>query len=82
MEKKCSPKYPLSFYVGQKIKFLRKKQGMTANDLAVYLGISQQQLSRYERGVNRIDIDTLSTLSFLFNISIYYFFEDFRDIHK
>lgn len=76
MKKEYLPKYPISFYAGQKMKSLRMGKGMTANDLAVLLGISQQQLSRYERGINRIDIDTLSKLSYIFNVSINCFFEN------
>lgn len=68
-------KYPLSFYAGQKVRYLRKSSGMTTSSLAILLDVSQQQLSRYERGVNRIDIDTLSHMSKLFNVSIHYFFE-------
>ncbi|EKT60427.1 helix-turn-helix domain-containing protein [Providencia rettgeri] len=75
MEKQILSKYPLSFYAGQQVRRLRKKAGMTTSDLAILLGVSQQQLSRYERGVNRIDIDTLSHLSELFNVSIHYFLE-------
>lgn len=72
-------KYPLACCVGRRIKLLRKKYGMTANELGIYLGVSQQQLSRYERGVNRIDIDSLARVSYVFQVSIHYFFEDFNE---
>ncbi|HEM8293625.1 helix-turn-helix domain-containing protein [Providencia vermicola] len=75
-------KYPLAYCVGQRIRILRKKYGMTANELAEQLNVSQQQFSRYERGVNRIDIDSLALLSYFFNVSIHYFFEgiDFTEM--
>lgn len=50
-------KYPVACAVGQKIKSLRKSQGYTVFQLAKEIDISEQQLFRYERGVNRIDID-------------------------
>ncbi|MDF4174963.1 helix-turn-helix domain-containing protein [Providencia stuartii] len=52
-------KYPVACAVGQKIKSLRKSQGYTVFQLAKEIDISEQQLFRYERGVNRIDIDCL-----------------------
>ncbi|HEK0696155.1 TPA: helix-turn-helix domain-containing protein [Proteus mirabilis] len=54
-----SNKYPVAYAVGQKIKSLRKSQGYTVFQLAKEIDISEQQLFRYERGVNRIDIDCL-----------------------
>lgn len=39
--------------VGQRIQKRRKELGMTALQLAEYADISQQQLSRYERGTNK-----------------------------
>ncbi|QBY42197.1 helix-turn-helix transcriptional regulator [Arsenophonus nasoniae] len=37
--------------LGRKIKKIRKYNGMTGKELSVNLGISQQQLSRYENGI-------------------------------
>lgn len=42
--------------------FLRKKRielGLTGKDLGKLLNISQQQISRYERGINSFNIITL-----------------------
>lgn len=73
-----SYKYPVAMLVGQKIKKLRKEEGLTTLELAEEVGISQQQVSRYERGINRIDVDFLSKITQIFNISIHYFFEDLK----
>ncbi|WP_428846842.1 helix-turn-helix domain-containing protein [Providencia rettgeri] len=35
--------------------------------------VSQQQVSRYERGINQINIDLLAELSFLFGVPIFEF---------
>lgn len=69
-------KYPIAKMVGNKIRKIRKEYGLTETDLAMYLNISQQQFSRYERGINRIDIDSLVAISFFLKVSIHYFFED------
>ncbi|EPL9568988.1 helix-turn-helix domain-containing protein [Providencia rettgeri] len=70
------PKYPVAKIVGSKIKRLRKEHGLTGTELAAYLHVSQQQFSRYERGVNRIDIDSLVIIANFLKVSIHYFFED------
>lgn len=45
--------------IGRQVYLTRRAQGMTGEDLASRLGVSQQQVSRYERGVCKIDVDTL-----------------------
>ncbi|HDX8593474.1 TPA: helix-turn-helix transcriptional regulator, partial [Aeromonas dhakensis] len=40
--------------LGKRIQQRRKELGVSAAQLAEALGFSQQQLSRYERGLNRV----------------------------
>ncbi|MBW5405324.1 helix-turn-helix domain-containing protein [Morganella morganii] len=72
-------KYPIAKAIGEKIKKLRKERGLTGTDLAIILKISQQQISRYERGTSRIDIDTLIYISSLFKVDINYFFDELSE---
>lgn len=46
---------------------------LTAEELGRYIGVSQQQISRYESGSNHINIDFLSQLSELFKVPIQVF---------
>lgn len=62
--------------VGQKIQALRKDHGITAARLAELIEISQQQMSRYERGVNRVDVDCLVRIADIFDIPVGWFFSD------
>ncbi|CDG22673.1 NilR transcription factor [Xenorhabdus poinarii G6] len=62
--------------VGQRIQTKRKEQGITATALAKQIGISQQQLSRYERGTNRINIDHLVEIAWILHTPIAWFFQD------
>lgn len=48
---------------------------MTGAELGKLLNISQQQISRYERGINKIPIDILFHILNIFDISISDFFE-------
>ncbi|WP_368903425.1 helix-turn-helix domain-containing protein [Providencia sp. 2.29] len=59
--------------VEKKIKRYRKEMNLTAEELGRYIGVSQQQISRYESGVNHINIDFLSQLSELFKVPIQVF---------
>lgn len=73
-------KFPIAYAVGQKIKSLRKSQGYTVFQLAKECDISEQQLFRYERGVNRIDIDCLARVTKILDVNISDIFSDiFQD---
>ncbi|OBU04015.1 hypothetical protein AYY16_13355 [Morganella psychrotolerans] len=65
--------------MGQVIRQYRSNAGLTTKQLAHRIGISQQQLSRYERGVNRIDVDTLLRVSLAFKITPGRFFEEMNE---
>lgn len=62
--------------VGKRIQIKRKELGYTGGHIADKLGISQQQFSRYERGLNKIDLSYLVTLAIYLKTPIYWFFED------
>ncbi|HEM8139364.1 MULTISPECIES: helix-turn-helix domain-containing protein [Providencia] len=60
----------ISTYCGKIIKRIRRERGMTGDELARKLNISQQQMSRYERGVNKISLSTLFNLSIILNVPL------------
>lgn len=60
----------ISISVGKKIKKVRKSLGLSGNELGKILGVSQQQVSRYERGTSAITIDTLIRISNALNITV------------
>ncbi|EOE1546136.1 helix-turn-helix domain-containing protein [Providencia rettgeri] len=60
--------------VGEKIKKLRSKYKISGLDLANVLGVSQQQLSKYEKGLVDISISKLILISIYFNVDVSYFF--------
>ena len=59
----------INFIVGQNIRDLRHCNEMSTQTLAKMLGVSQQQLSRYERGVNKIDVSVVFKIISIFGIS-------------
>lgn len=62
--------------IGKRIQMCRKEVGLTAQELSELIGISQQQLSRYERGTNKINIGHLVRLSVALKTPISWFFLD------
>ncbi|WP_272691619.1 MULTISPECIES: helix-turn-helix domain-containing protein [Providencia] len=67
--------YSTSHLIGKKILFYRKTNGLSINELSEVIGISPQQQSRYERGVNRITLDRLFQYATYFEIDIQSFFQ-------
>ena len=60
---------------GQRLRFLRKVHNMTQDALAQQLGITFQQVQKYEQGVNRISFGKLSQIIKIFDVPPSYFFE-------
>ncbi|MDG6894831.1 helix-turn-helix domain-containing protein [Volucribacter amazonae] len=60
--------------IGQRIQQKRKELGYTAEKLSEYVDISQPQLSRYERGTNKINISHLVAIANFLRTPISYFF--------
>ncbi|HEM8293726.1 TPA: helix-turn-helix domain-containing protein [Providencia stuartii] len=54
--------------LGGIIKSVRKGKGLTEKELAAKLNISQQQLSRYERGVNNFNLIRIIELMIILDI--------------
>lgn len=62
--------------VGARLRALREQAGVSRRDLSSALGVSTQQLYKYETGVNRISVSFLHSASGALNVSIHDFLED------
>ncbi|HGV3502243.1 TPA: helix-turn-helix domain-containing protein [Providencia stuartii] len=60
--------------IGEKIKKIRSEYKISGLDLANVLGVSQQQLSKYEKGLVDIPTSKLMLISIYFNVDVNYFF--------
>lgn len=56
--------------VGQRIKQLRKIKKLTQKDVANALGVSFQQVQKYEKGIDRISFQRIYTLSQYMQVEI------------
>jgi transcriptional regulator with XRE-family HTH domain len=66
---------PTDSYVGSRLRLLRTKTSMTQQGIAERLGISFQQLQKYEKGINRIGASRLQHLSQIFDVPVDFFFD-------
>lgn len=60
--------------VGKRIRYLRKSQGFTADDLAKKAGVSQSMISQIERGQVSPSLDTLWKMSHCLKVPVFTFF--------
>ncbi len=80
---KSKPRYgrgtrigPIDVHVGAQVRLRRTLLGMNQTKLGEELGMSSQQVQKYENGKNRISASRLYNLSRMLDVSIEYFFED------
>jgi transcriptional regulator with XRE-family HTH domain len=71
---KKTPHY-VDVAVGKKLKDLRKLRRMSQTDVAKLLGVSFQQIQKYETGANRISASRLYELGKIVGVSPDNFFE-------
>lgn len=67
--------HPVDVHVGRKLKEIRALKRFSQTDVAQRLGLSFQQVQKYEIGSNRIAASRLFELAQIFEISPAYFFE-------
>ena len=74
MRKAKSPK-PADVYVGKRLRARRGILGMTQGKLAAELGLTFQQVQKYEKGVNRVSASRLHDLARVLRVPVEFFFQ-------
>ncbi len=67
---------PIDVHVGSRIRLRRTLLGMSQERLGEALGLTFQQVQKYERGVNRVGASRLFDLSRVLDVPISFFFDD------
>ena len=67
---------PVDVHVGARVRQRRTLLGMNQTILGLALGMSYQQVQKYESGKNRISSSRLFKLSQVLDVTVEYFFED------
>lgn len=70
---------PIDLHVGSQVRARRILLGLSQEKLADGLGITFQQVQKYERGSNRISASRLYNMAQLLDVPITYFFEGVDD---
>lgn len=67
---------PMDIHVGSRVRLRRMLLGMSQEKLGDQLGLTFQQVQKYEKGINRIGASRLFDLSKTLGVPIDYFYED------
>ena len=67
---------PVDIHVGALIRGRRKVLGMSQEKLGDAVGITFQQIQKYEKGVNRVGASRLQQIAYTLGVSPAFFFED------
>jgi transcriptional regulator with XRE-family HTH domain len=70
---------PIDLHVGTRVKLRRTLLGMSQDRLGEALGLTFQQVQKYERGINRVGASRLFDLSQALDVPISFFFDDMPD---
>lgn len=62
--------------IGRRIQELRMGRGLSRQQLADQVGVTHQQLQKYEKGSNRIAASRLAAISSALGVEARYFFEN------
>ena len=66
---------PVDKHVGSRVRMRRKMLGMSQTKLGDALGVTFQQVQKYEKGTNRIGASRLQHISHILQVPVPYFFE-------
>lgn len=66
-------------HVGERVRMRRKLLGVSQDQLADNLGLTFQQVQKYERGANRISASKLFRIAEILNVDVSYFFDGLPD---
>ena len=67
---------PIDIHVGARVRLRRNLLGLTLETLAKAVGVTYQQLQKYERGVNRVGASRLFTLGRALEVPVGFFFDE------
>lgn len=67
---------PIDVHVGCRIRLRRTMSGMSQERLGDSLGITFQQIQKYERGTNRVGASRLQNIANILDVPVSFFFEN------
>lgn len=79
MQKTISGPDPIDVHVGSRVRIRRTLLGMSQSILGQRLGLTFQQIQKYERGANRIGSSRLYRISVILDVPVSFFFDELPD---
>ena len=67
---------PIDIHVGSRVRLRRNMLGLSQEKLGEAIGLTFQQVQKYERGANRIGASRLHDLSRVLDVPVSFFFDD------
>lgn len=67
---------PIDIHVGQRVRLRRTLLGLSQEALGERLGLTFQQVQKYERGSNRVSCSRLFDLAQMLDVPVSFFFDD------
>jgi transcriptional regulator with XRE-family HTH domain len=67
---------PMDIHVGSRVRLRRMVIGMSQEKLGEKMGLTFQQIQKYEKGTNRIGASRLYQLAQIMDVPVQFFFED------
>jgi transcriptional regulator with XRE-family HTH domain len=67
---------PIDIHVGTRIRLRRNMLGLSQEKLGEAIGLTFQQVQKYERGANRVGASRLHELSRVLDVPVSFFFDD------
>jgi transcriptional regulator with XRE-family HTH domain len=67
---------PIDVHVGSRVRLRRMLLGMSQEKLGEHLGLTFQQIQKYEKGINRIGASRLFALSKVLAVPVQFFYEE------
>ncbi len=72
------PLNPVDVYVGSRLKARRIELGISLTKIGKMVGITFQQVQKYEKGLNRIGSSRLYEFAQILKVPVSYFFEEYE----
>ncbi|MEM8813260.1 MAG: helix-turn-helix transcriptional regulator [Pseudomonadota bacterium] len=69
----------IDIHVGQRLRLARVLRGLSQDELGKKVGVTFQQIQKYERGANRVSAGRLVALAKALELEILFFFQDLED---
>jgi len=67
---------PIDCHVGTRVRMRRMMLGLSQEKLGEALGLTFQQVQKYEKGTNRIGASRLQQIAYVLQVPVAFFFED------